>query len=86
MALTKNFVGLQNLMARHPIMAMVGFIGAQIAINGVQHSLPYTSENMVTKHLLAAGMCYTSSFALSVQPFLEKFQISTGLQFLLSWY
>ena len=66
MALTKNFAGLQNLMARHPIMAMVGVIGAQIAINGVQHSLPYTSENMVTKHLLAAGMCdiYLSLFCL----------------------
>ena len=55
MVLTKNFAGLQNLMARHPIMAVIGLIGAQIAINSAQHSLPYTSEHMVTKYLLAAG-------------------------------
>ena len=57
MALTKNFTGLQNILARHPIMAMVGLIGAQIAINGIQHSLPYTSENMIPKYMLAAGQC-----------------------------
>lgn len=56
MALTKNFVGLQNLMARHPIVTVIGFIGAQMALNSVQRSLPYTSENMVTKYLLAAGL------------------------------
>jgi len=56
MALTKNFTGLQNILARHPIMAMVGLIGAQIAINGIQHSLPYTSENMIPKYMLAAGL------------------------------
>jgi len=56
MALTKNFAGLQNLMARHPIMAVIGFVGAQMAINSLQRSLPYTSENMVTKYLLAAGL------------------------------
>ena len=66
MALTKNMVGLQNLMARHPIMAMVGLIGAQMAINGMQHSLPYTGENMVPKHLLAAGMCANQNMTCTI--------------------
>ena len=56
MMITKNFVGLQSLIARHPVLSMVGFIGAQIGINSIQHSLPYTGENMLAKHILAGGL------------------------------
>lgn len=56
MVLTRNVVGLHNLIARRPILGMVGLIGAQIAINGVQHSLAYTPENMMLKHALAIGL------------------------------
>jgi len=56
MMVTKNFTALQNLIARHPVLSMIGFIGAQIAINSMQHSLPYTGENMFAKHVLAGGL------------------------------
>jgi len=56
MMATKNFVGLQNLIANHPILSIIGFIGAQMAINSYQRSLPYTGENMFTKHILAGGL------------------------------
>ena len=53
MMITKNFVGLQSLIARHPVLSMVGFIEAQIGINSIQHSL---HVGRAYTHILAGGL------------------------------
>jgi len=56
MAATKNFVALQNIMAKHPFLMMAGLIGATMGLSGAQRSIPYRSSNMVPKVALAAGL------------------------------
>eukprot|EP00116_Pleurobrachia_bachei_P015708 sb/3475970/ len=53
MYMLRNVQVLNNLFARHPIISVIGIIGAQMGIQGAQRSMPYTSENMAPKHLLA---------------------------------
>lgn len=56
MYMLRNVQVLNNLFARHPIVSVIGIIGAQLVIQKAQRSMPYTAENMAPKHVLALSL------------------------------